>query len=99
MVRGAGVLLVLLAAVPVASAQDTSMVQGGIYQRPFLVSAGRTAVGGYAEGNANYFRTDGVSEGFSMELRRFNIFLFASVSPRVRFLSELEFEQDRKSVV
>lgn len=68
------------------------MVQGGIYQRPFLVTAGRTAVGGYAEGNANYFRTDGVGEGFSMELRRFNIFLFSSVGRRLRFISELEFE-------
>src|SRR5687768_18246559 len=72
-------LLAALALAPALQAQDTSMVQGGIYQRPFLVSAGRTAVGGYAEGNANYFRTDGVSEGFSMELRRFNIFLFSSV--------------------
>lgn len=68
------------------------MVQGGIYQRPFLVSAGRTAVGGYAEGNANYFRTDGIGEGLSMELRRFNIFLFSSVGRRLRFISELEFE-------
>ena len=84
--------LALLGTVPVASAQDTSMVQGGIYQRPFLLSAGRTAVGGYAEGNANYFRTDGVGEGFSMELRRFNIFLFSSVGRRLRFISELEFE-------
>lgn len=74
------------------------MVQGGIYQRPFLVSAGRTAVGGYAEGNANYFRTDGVSEGFSMELRRFNIFLFSSVGRRLRFISELEFEHGTEEI-
>jgi len=93
-----GVLLVLLAAAPAARAQDTSMVQGGIYQRPFLVSAGRTAVGGYAEGNANYFRTDGVSEGFSMELRRFNIFLFSSVGRRLRFISELEFEHGTEEI-
>ncbi|HEV8599069.1 MAG TPA: hypothetical protein VGQ69_06885 [Gemmatimonadales bacterium] len=85
-------LLAVLAFAPAASAQDTSMVQGGIYQRPFLLAAGRTAVGGYAEGNANYFRTDGVGEGFSMELRRFNIFLFSSVGRRLRFISELEFE-------
>jgi hypothetical protein len=85
-------VLLLLAGAPAASAQDTAMVQGGIYQRPFLVSAGRTAVGGYAEGNANYFRTDGVGEGFSMELRRFNIFLFSSAGRRLRFISELEFE-------
>jgi len=97
-VRAAGVLLVLLATAPVAGAQDTSMVQGGIYQRPFLVSAGRTAVGGYAEGNANYFRTDGVSEGFSMELRRFNIFLFSSVGRRLRFISELEFEHGTEEI-
>jgi len=74
------------------------MVQGGIYQRPFLVTAGRTAVGGYAEGNANYFRTDGVSEGFSMELRRFNIFLFSSVGRRLRFISELEFEHGTEEI-
>ncbi len=96
--RRAGLLMVLLAAAPAAGAQDTSMVQGGIYQRPFLVSAGRTAVGGYAEGNANYFRTDGVSEGFSMELRRFNIFLFSSVGRRLRFISELEFEHGTEEI-
>lgn len=90
--RRAAWVLVLLAGAPAASAQDTAMVQGGIYQRPFLVTSGRTAVGGYAEGNANYFRTDGIGEGFSMELRRFNIFLFSSVGRRLRFISELEFE-------
>jgi hypothetical protein len=91
-------LLAALALAPAVQAQDTSMVQGGIYQRPFLVSAGRTAVGGYAEGNANYFRTDGVSEGFSMELRRFNIFLFSSVGRRLRFISELEFEHGTEEI-
>ncbi len=88
------VFLVLLATLPgvPAAAQDTAMVQGGIYQRPYLVAAGRTAVGGYVEGNANYFRTDGIGEGLSMELRRFNVFLFSSVGRRLRFTSELEFE-------
>jgi hypothetical protein len=78
--------------------QDTSMVQGGIYQRPFLVSAGRTSVGGYAEGNSNYFVTDGVGEGLSLELRRFNIFLFSSVGRRIRFISELEFEHGTEEI-
>jgi hypothetical protein len=93
-VKVAAVLLVTLAAPPAGFAQapDTAMVQGGIYQRPFLVAAGRTAVGGYAEGNSNYFRTDGIGEGWSMELRRFNIFLFSSVGRRLRFMAELEFE-------
>jgi hypothetical protein len=91
--RGWLALLMLAAAAPApARAQDTAMVQGGIYQRPFIITAGRTAVGGYAEGNANYFRSDGVSEGLSMELRRFNVFLYSAAGRRLRFTSELEFE-------
>jgi hypothetical protein len=81
-----------------AGAQDTAMVQGGIYQRPFLVSLGRTAIGGYAEGNANWFRTDGVSEGLSMELRRFNIFVYSTAGTRLRFASELEFEHGTEEI-
>lgn len=73
--------------------RDTGSVQGSIYTRPFIGSAAQTSIGGYAEGNTNYFREDGVSDGFSMELRRFNIFLFSSVGQRLRFISELEFEK------
>jgi hypothetical protein len=77
---------------------DSIPVQGGVYNRPFLASGGRTAVGGYAEGNTNYFRQDGVSEGFSMELRRFNVFLFSSIGSRIRFISELEFEDGAEEI-
>src|SRR5688572_22762432 len=52
---------------------DSTSVQGSVYTRPFIASAARTAIGGYVEGNSNYFVEDGVTEGFSMELRRFNI--------------------------
>jgi hypothetical protein len=77
---------------------DSIPVQGGVYNRPFLASVGRTAIGGYAEGNTNYFRQDGVSEGFSMELRRFNVFLFSSIGSRIRFISELEFEDGAEEI-
>jgi hypothetical protein len=77
---------------------DSIPVQGGVYNRPFLASVGRTAVGGYVEGNTNYFRRDGISEGFSMELRRFNVFLFSSIGSRIRFISELEFEDGAEEI-
>ncbi len=77
---------------------DSIPVQGGIYNRPFLASMGRTAVGGYVEGNTNYFREDGISDGFSMELRRFNIFVFSSIGSRIRFISELEFEDGAEEI-
>ena len=68
-----------------------------IYKRPFI-DFGKTAVGGYLEANSNYFSEDGVSEGFSMEMRRFNIFLFSKISKRGKFLSELEFEHGTEEI-
>ena len=71
-----------------------------IYDRPFIAAfgGGRTAVGGYVEGNTNYFSEDGVSEGFSMELRRFNLFLYSSIGSRISFFSELEFEHGTEEI-
>lgn len=89
---------IVLAIPSLARAQDTALVQGGIYQRPFIFSAGRTAVGGYVEANGSWFRTDGVSEGPSFELRRFNIFLYSGVGRRLRFTSELEFEHGTEEI-
>jgi hypothetical protein len=77
---------------------DSLPVQGGLYNRPFLAAVGRTAIGGYLEGNTNYFREDGISEGFSTELRRFNVFLFSSIGPRIRIISELEFEHGTEEI-
>jgi RimJ/RimL family protein N-acetyltransferase len=93
------VWLALLALVPQAAlAQDTALVQGGIYQRPYIFSAGRTAVGGYVEANGSWFRTDGISEGPTFEVRRFNIFLYSGVGRRLKFTSELEFEHGTEEI-
>ena len=73
-----------------------------IFNRPFIYEAkggaSSASIGGYVEGNTNYFSTDGVSDGFSMELRRFNIFLFAAVHERIKFIAELEFEHGTKEI-
>lgn len=67
--------------------------QDAIYNRPFIgIGRSKTALGGYVEGNTNYFSEDGVSEGFSMELRRFNIFMYSAIGQRIKMLAELEFE-------
>jgi hypothetical protein len=91
---------VALAALPSAlgAQADTTTAAGGVYDRPFIGALSSTSLGGYLEGNTNYFVEDGVSEGFSMELRRFNIFLYSAVSQRVRFLSEVEFEHGAEEI-
>lgn len=68
-----------------------------IYNRPFVAGVRtqlqtQTAVGGYIEANTNYFIEGGISDGFSFEMRRFNIFLYSNISQRIKFLAELEFE-------
>ena len=91
-------MAMLMFAVPAAGQVDSTLAQEGIYDRPFIGAVSNTAIGGYVEGNTNYFVEDGISEGFSMELRRFNIFLYSSISQRVRFLSELEFEHGTEEI-
>ena len=78
--------------------RDSTSVQSAIYRRPFIGSAGSASIGGYMEANANYLVTDGITDGFSSEMRRFNIFLYAPVGPRLRFLSELEFEHGAEEI-
>ncbi len=89
-----------------ASAQKDSLAvdtaatqQDAVYQRPFIaVGNTATAVGGYIEGNTNYFAEDGISEGFSMELRRFNVFLYSAINQRIQLISELEFEHGTEEI-
>lgn len=77
---------------------QNATTQDAIYRRPFITSFANTSIGGYAEANTNYFVQDGITEGFSMELRRFNLFVFSSVSSRVKFFAELEFERGTQEI-
>jgi hypothetical protein len=95
----ASVLMLALGVVsPLTAQRDSTAVQGSIYARPFIGSAGRTAIGGYVEAAAHIHQEEGIGDGLSMELRRFNIFLFSSLGPRLRFISELEFEHGTEEI-
>ena len=70
-----------------------------VYNRPFL-NIGKTpiAVGGYLEANWQRLSTDGVSEGHQFQARRLTIFMSSAISKRVKFLSEIEFEDGGKEI-
>lgn len=81
---------------------DTSrmkMNMDAVYNRPFL-QMGKIPVslGGYVEANTSYFGTDGVSEGLSFQVPRMTIFLSSSIKHRIKFLSEIEFEEGGKEI-
>ena len=98
MIRAIGTAILLGVAPAVGAQTDSTPVQGKLYARPFIASAGRTAIGGYLEANAHLQQEEGISDGLSMELRRFNIFLFSSLGARLRFISELEFERGTEEI-
>ena len=82
--------------------EQSVWTQDAVYDKPFLWSSrgdyARTAIGGYAEANGGYFVEDGVSEGFSFEFRRFNLFFYSSIASRIKFMSELEFEHGAEEI-
>ncbi len=100
--------LFLLVLVPVflcgqdEPARDTTALQTnmeGVYARPFL-QAGKfpVALGGYLEANSSYFSTDGISDGLSFQFRRLTLFFSSTITERIKFLSEIEFEDGTKEI-
>lgn len=70
-----------------------------VYNRPFLqVGKLPVALGGYAEANYQYAGQDGVSERHQFQMRRLTLFLASTVSKRIKFLTEIEFEDGTKEI-
>jgi len=81
--------------------KDTTKIlnMDAIYNRPTLnINKTPIAIGGYVESNWQHLTTDGVSEGHQFQARRLSIFMSSSISKRVKFLSELEFEDGGKEI-
>jgi hypothetical protein len=83
-------------------AKDTSrllMNMDAVYNRPFLtVKKTLVALGGYVEANWQHLGTDGISEGHQFQMRRLTLFVASSISKRIKFLSEIEFEDGTKEI-
>lgn len=82
--------------------QDTTRIllnMDAVYSRPFL-SMGKSpvAVGGYVEANWQRLGTDGISEGHHFQMRRLTLFIASSIYKRLKFLSEIEFEDGTKEI-
>lgn len=76
-----------------------AMNMDAVYNRPFL-QWGKLPVqlGGYMEANYQYFREDGISEGHQFQMRRMSLFISSAISKRLKFLTEIEFEDGAKEI-
>lgn len=110
--KKAVLILFLFATLMSVAQNDTTFIQripvdtnklllnmDAVYNRPFLqMGKSPVSVGGYVEANSSYFSTDGVTEGLSFQIPRLTIFMSASIKNRIKFLTEIEFEEGGKEI-
>lgn len=82
--------------------KDTSqpaLNMDAVYNRPFL-QLGKlpVALGGYAEANYQYLQENGITEGHQFQMRRVSIFISSAISNRLKFMTEIEFEDGAKEI-
>lgn len=83
-------------------AQDTGKTllnMDAVYNRPFL-QMGKipVALGGYVESKVEYMKTDGITEGVNFQMQRMTLFVSSSIHRKIKFLSEIEFEEGTKEI-
>ncbi len=89
---------VLLKRIPKDSLNRT-MSMDAVYNRPFItVGKLPVSLGGYLEANWQHLATDGVSDGHQFQFRRLTLFVSSTVAKRLKFLSEIEFEEGGKEI-
>lgn len=70
-----------------------------VYARPLnTIGSSAIALGGYAEAHAAYMGEEGVNEGLSFAMPRLTLFVSADVNDRLRFLTEVEFEEGGREI-
>lgn len=102
-IAGCIALLVYLAGTPAFAQQpDSSQLQlnmDAVYNRPFLQrDKFPVALGGYVEAHGEYFVSDGITEGVSFKIPRMTLFVYSTIKDRIKFLSEIEFEEGTKEI-
>jgi hypothetical protein len=70
-----------------------------IYARPFInISKTPVSIGGYTEVNWQYLMTDGITDGHQFQARRTTLFFASTISKRIKFLTEIEFEDGANEI-
>ncbi len=99
-----GCLLFFIGLNPWLFAQEADSLQlqlnmDAVYNRPFLYEGSfPVAVGGYIEAHGEYFVSDGITEGVSFKIPRMTLFVSSTILDRLKFLSEIEFEEGTKEI-
>jgi hypothetical protein len=67
--------------------------------RPFFTKGKLpVAIGGYIEANTQFVQADGINEGYNFQFRRMTLFFSSTITKKIKFISELEFEDGTKEI-
>lgn len=78
---------------------NRTMNMDAVYNRPFIgIGKLPVSLGGYMEANWQHLGTDGVSDGHQFQFRRVTLFVSSTIGKRLKFLSEIEFEDGGKEI-
>lgn len=81
------------------SVQESQLNMDAVFSRPSLsFEKVPVALGGYLEANTMHRIEEGITDGLSFQARRLTIFMAASISERIKFLTEIEFEDGGKEI-
>jgi hypothetical protein len=88
----------LLRRIP-AKTDSLALNMDAVYNRPFL-KLGKlpVALGGYMEANYQYVGENGITERHQFQMRRLTLFIASTISKRIKFLTEIEFEDGTKEI-
>src|SRR5690554_4827041 len=80
-------------------ADDLKLNMDAVFNRPTLnLDKIPVTIGGYLEANTMYRIEEGITDGLSFQARRLTIFMAASISERIKFMTEIEFEDGGNEV-
>jgi len=84
---------------PLSTKDSLKLNMDAVYDRP-LIKPGKlpVAIGGYVEANYQYLSQDGITEGHQFQMRRLTLFVSSSIYKRIKFLTEIEFEDGTKEI-
>lgn len=76
-----------------------SMNMDAVHSRPLSqLGTSSLSIGGYVESHWQYYATEGVTEGHQFMMPRMTLFFSSAISDRIKFMSELEFEDGGSTI-
>lgn len=77
---------------------ENAMNMDALSNRVYATSSSPVSIGGYLEADYKYIGEDGLTDGHTFRIPRVSLFITSSISSRIKFMSEFEFEEGGEEI-